>query len=98
MFMMFWFFVGIVAAVLTMFGFIPQIIRMYRTRSVKDISVLTLVQFALGVALWAVYGVFINDFIVVGANVVSLATLIVALVFYFHYQGIPIKPDISAEG
>jgi len=45
--MIFWFFVGIVAAVLTMFGFIPQIIRMYRTRSVKDISVLTLVQLLL---------------------------------------------------
>jgi MtN3 and saliva related transmembrane protein len=96
--MIVWFFVGIVAAALTMFGFIPQIIRMYRTRSVKDISVLTLVQFTLGVALWAVYGFFINDLIVVGANVVSLSTLIVALGLYYHYRGTPQRPDISAEG
>ncbi len=96
--MIFWLFVGIVAAVLTMFGFIPQIIRMYRTRSVKDISVLTLVQFTLGVALWAVYGVFINDLIVIGANMVSLSTLIVALGLYFHYGGKLQRNDISAEG
>ncbi len=96
--MTFWFFVGIMAAALTMFGFIPQIIRMYRTKSVEDISVLTLVQFTLGVALWAVYGFFVNDLIVVGANVVSLSTLIVALVLYYHYRGIPQRTDIGAEG
>ena len=95
--MIFWFSVGIVAAVLTMFGFIPQIIRMYRTRSVKDISVLTLVQFTLGVALWAVYGVFINDLIVIGANMVSLSTLIVALGLYFHYRCTLQRPDIPGE-
>ncbi|HQA80071.1 MAG: PQ loop repeat protein [Euryarchaeota archaeon ADurb.BinA087] len=95
--MTFWFFVGIMAAALTMFGFIPQIIRMYRTKSVKDISVLTLLQFTLGVALWAVYGFFVNDLIVVGANVVSLSTLIVALVLYYHYWGIPQRPNISTE-
>ncbi|HPH35321.1 MAG TPA: SemiSWEET family transporter [Methanoregulaceae archaeon] len=96
--MTFWFFVGIMAAALTMFGFIPQIIRMYRTKSVEDISVLTLLQFTLGVALWAAYGYFINDLIVIGANIVSLTTLAVALCLYFHYQGIQQRTDIGAEG
>jgi MtN3 and saliva related transmembrane protein len=81
-----WLFIGIAAACLTMFGFIPQIARMYRTKSVADISVVTLLQFTLGVILWAVYGLSIGDPIVIGANIVSLSTLIVALCLYFHYQ------------
>ncbi len=84
--MTFWLFIGIVAAGLTMFGFIPQIVRMFRTKSVADISVVTLLQFTLGVTLWAVYGFLIDDPIVIGANIVSLSTLVVALGLYFHYQ------------
>lgn len=84
--MTFWLFIGIVAACLTMFGFIPQIVRMYRTKSVADISVVTLLQFTLGVTLWAVYGCSISDPIVIGANIVSLSTLVVALGLYFHYK------------
>jgi MtN3 and saliva related transmembrane protein len=92
-----WFFIGITAACLTMFGFIPQIARMYRTKSVADISVVTLLQFTLGVALWAVYGFSERDPIIIGANIVSLSTLIVALVLYFHYRRIPAAPGIARE-
>jgi len=92
-----WLFIGITAAALTMFGFIPQIVRMYRTRSVADISVVTLLQFTLGVTLWTVYGFSIHDPIVISANLVSLSTLIVALGLYFHYQRIHHHPEIALE-
>jgi MtN3 and saliva related transmembrane protein len=92
-----WLFIGITAAVLTMFGFIPQIVRMYRTKSVADISVVTLLQFTVGVTLWAVYGFSIQDPIVIGANLVSLFTLIVALGLYFHYHRSHHHPEITLE-
>jgi MtN3 and saliva related transmembrane protein len=95
--MTFWIFIGIIAAFLTMFGFIPQIVRMYRTKSVADISSLTLFQFTLGVTLWAVYGFSISDPILIGANIVSLLTLVVALGLYFHYKGIHRIPDSAGE-
>jgi len=95
-FMTFWFYIGIAAAALTMFGFIPQIVRMYQTGSVHDISVLTLLQFTLGMTLWALYGFYINDAIVIGANLVSLTTLIVALGLFYHYHGTQ-GPGIPAE-
>lgn len=77
---------GVTAAFLTMFGFVPQVIKMYRTRSVSDVSSLTLFQFTAGVSLWAVYGYGIRDPIVLGANLVSLATLLAALALYYHYR------------
>ena len=80
---------GIAGASLTMFGFVPQIIKMWKTRSVKDVSGLTLVQFGAGVALWMLYGIHLRDFIIIGANAVSLATLLIALVFYLKVnQGV----------
>jgi MtN3 and saliva related transmembrane protein len=73
---------GVAAASLTMFGFVPQIIKMWKTHSAKDVSGLTLIQFGAGVTLWMLYGIHLKDFIIIGANAVSLATLITALGFY----------------
>jgi MtN3 and saliva related transmembrane protein len=87
-FMISWILIGGIAAVLTMFGFVPQIAKMYRTKSVSDVSVLTLFQFMVGVTLWAVYGYAIEDVVVIGANIISLLTLIVALSLYYHYRAV----------
>ena len=84
-----WVILGIVAASLTMFGFVPQILKMWKNRSAKDVSGLTLVQFGAGVTLWMLYGIHLRDFIIIGANAISLATLIIALGFYVKVsQGI----------
>ena len=79
-----WTIVGIAAASLTMFGFVPQIIKMWKTHSVKDVSGFTLVQFSAGSALWMLYGIHLQDFIVIGANAISLTTLFIALGFYLR--------------
>lgn len=81
-----WLLFGIMAALLTMFGFVPQMMKMYRTRSVSDVSLGTLCQFTTGVFLWAVYGVLIRDPIIIVANIVSLATLLASLGIYLHYR------------
>jgi MtN3 and saliva related transmembrane protein len=81
-----WILFGISAALLTMFGFIPQLAKMYRTRSVSDVSLLTLCQFTAGVSLWALYGYLIRDPVIIVANIVSLLTLIAALAMYLQYR------------
>ena len=79
-----WTIIGIAAASLTMFGFVPQIIKMWKTHSVKDVSGLTLLQFSVGSALWMLYGIHLQDFIVIGANAISLAALFITLGFYLR--------------
>ncbi len=89
---MWWTLLGVVAASLTMFGFVPQIIKMWTTHSVKDVSGLTLIQFSAGSALWMLYGIHLRDFVVIGANAVSLAILLIALGLYQKLcQGIQLK-------
>jgi len=86
----FWYLLGTLAAVLTTFGFVPQIIKMHRTRSSKDVSLATLYQFSAGVVLWALYGFHIRDVIVIAANIISFLTLVVAIGFYHYYR---LNPD-----
>jgi MtN3 and saliva related transmembrane protein len=79
-----WYAVGAVAAALTSFGFVPQIVKMWQTKSVRDVSPLMIVQFIAGVLLWTVYGVHLRDPVVMAANLVSLTILIAALLLYFR--------------
>jgi MtN3 and saliva related transmembrane protein len=80
-----WKFIGFTGACLTMFAFIPQIIKVFRTKSVKDVSLFTLLQFSLGVSLWIAYGVHLKDAIIITANIFTLFSLIILLFFYFAY-------------
>jgi MtN3 and saliva related transmembrane protein len=83
---MMWTIVGIAAALLTMSGFVPQVIKMWQTRSVRDVSGLTLGQLSGGVALWIVYGIHLEDFIIITANTVSLAILLIAVGLYLKFN------------
>jgi MtN3 and saliva related transmembrane protein len=77
---------GIGAALLTMFGFVPQLAKMYRNRSVSDVSLLTLCQFTAGVSLWTLYGYLIRDPVIIVANIISLLTLVATLGMYLQYR------------
>lgn len=83
---MLWTIIGVIAALLTMFGFVPQCIKMWKTKSVKDISGTTLIQFSIGVTLWMFYGFHLKDFIIIVANTVSLGTLLMALGLYVKFN------------
>jgi len=82
---MFWVILGSSAAALTMFSFIPQIIKVIKTKSAKDVSLLTILQLSLGVSLWIIYGINLRNTIIIIANSVTLTTLIILLFLYFNY-------------
>jgi len=82
---MIWTIIGATAATMTMLSFIPQIIRSYRIKHVKDLSLIMLFQLSLGVSLWIIYGVYRKDPIIIAANSVTLVTLIVLISMYFLY-------------
>jgi len=53
--------IGFAAGLLIAISMIPQVIKSYKTRSVKDISFLMLFIIMLGTALWVIYGVLISS-------------------------------------
>ena len=83
---MLWLLVGSTAALLTSFGFVPQLLKMRRTKSVRDVSLVTFIQFSLGISLWAIYGLHLKDPIIVAANLVSLSVVLTGIGLYLRYS------------
>jgi MtN3 and saliva related transmembrane protein len=84
-----WVAVGAAAAVLTSFSFVPQVIRALKTKSVKDISPVTLFQLSAGVLLWLIYGIARNDLVIISANAITLIILLAMIFLYFKYGRMP---------
>jgi MtN3 and saliva related transmembrane protein len=71
---------GYLAAFLTSVGFVPQVIKSYRMRETRDLSLLMLLITAAGLALWLAYGLAVNEPALIAANSVSfpIAAILVA--------------------
>jgi len=65
--------VGFLAGTLTTIAFIPQLIKVWTTRSTKDISLATFIIFCFGLASWLAYGVLLGSLPLILANIAQLA-------------------------
>lgn len=80
-----WEIVGIIAAVCTTSGFIPQIVRGIRTKRLDDISPVMYMLLIVGLSLWLTYGIHIEDMIIVVANGTGLAFSLFIFFLRFKY-------------
>lgn len=71
---------GLLAGTLTTASFLPQVVKTWKTRHTKDISLYMFLLLVLGICLWVAYGLIKNDIPVVIANVISLALVSTILI------------------
>lgn len=64
--------VGLAAGLLTTISLVPQVTKIWKTRSAKDVSRKMFMAFCLGVALWLVYGIVKGDLPMIIWNSISL--------------------------
>jgi MtN3 and saliva related transmembrane protein len=62
---------GLVAGAITTIGFLPQVIRVFRLRSAREISLPFTIMFLIGVSCWLVYGILLQLMPVVLWNAIS---------------------------
>ena len=74
------------AAFYTTIAFLPQAIKVYKTKSTKDISLIMFIIFTLGVFSWLIYGLIINDLPVILANVVTLILSLFILLYKIRFK------------
>jgi MtN3 and saliva related transmembrane protein len=60
--------IGMIAAALTTGAYIPQAWKTIRTRSTKDLSIITFSMLFAGAIMWLIYGLYIHDTPLVLAN------------------------------
>jgi MtN3 and saliva related transmembrane protein len=77
---------GFLAASLTTASFIPQLTKVWRTKSAEDLSTGMFTAFSLGILLWLAYGLLRGDLPVIVANAITLALSVAILVLKLHYD------------
>jgi MtN3 and saliva related transmembrane protein len=73
-------YIGLLAGMLTTLSFVPQVLHVYRTRSVHDISLAMYITFCSGICLWVAYGICLGDKALILWNVVTLILSLSVLV------------------
>ena len=76
---------GICAGTLTTVSFIPQLIRVWSTKSAKDISWGMLFIFCAGLTLWIWYGISIRAVPVIAANSVTFFFVLILITLKIRY-------------
>jgi MtN3 and saliva related transmembrane protein len=77
---------GLIAGALTSVAAIPQVVKTLRTRHARDISIWQPLLLCIGVALWIVYGILINNLPLILANIIPLGcnALLTCLKLYYR--------------
>ncbi|MDR3735069.1 MAG: SemiSWEET transporter [Acidobacteriaceae bacterium] len=78
--------IGYVAAVCTTISFLPQLVRVLKLRSARDISLGMFILFSTGTALWLTYGILSHSWPVAGANLVTFGLSIAILILKLKYD------------
>ncbi|MEI2580973.1 SemiSWEET transporter [Scytonema sp. PRP1] len=77
---------GLVAATLTTFSFLPQMLKTWQTKSAKDVSFVMLIFFNTGILLWLIYGISLNALPIILANGVTLVFNLIILWLKIKYR------------
>lgn len=77
---------GFAAGILTTVGFIPQVVRSYRTKKVHDVSLVQPMILLAGMTLWLAYGLHLGNAAIVFTNIVSLVLNGFLIVLKLKYE------------
>ena len=79
-------YIGFFAAFCTTVAFVPQAIKVYKSKSTKDISLYMFLIFTIGVLSWLIYGIIIFNIPVILANAVTLILSLIILIYKLRYK------------
>ena len=79
---------GTLAGILILSGWVEQIYKGYKTKSMQDISKFLMIFIAAGSTLWLVYGSIVSDVFIIGTNIAGLILMIIVSAMKRKYQKI----------
>ena len=78
--------IGFIAAALTTIAFMPQVMKTWKMRSARDLSLPTFVIFSTGIFLWLVYGILIGNWPIIMANSITFLLGMILLIFKLKFK------------
>ena len=78
--------IGLAAAALGGLSLFPQLLKVLKTKSTKDLSIGMFIIFCTSIFLWLVYGIFSNDAPIIIANFFGFIEAVIILFFKIKYK------------
>ena len=78
--------IGSIAAVCTTISFLPQAIKIYRTKHTSDLSLPMFVIFSFGVLMWLCYGFVTNSLPIILGNGITFGLAVYILAAKIRYK------------
>ena len=79
---------GITAGVLILTGWVEQIYKGYKTKSLNDVSKFLMIFIAAGSILWLIYGIIVSDVFIIGTNLAGLTLMIIVSAMKKRYDNL----------
>ena len=78
--------IGYLGGILIMVSFIPQVIKSYKTKSVKDMSLWMLIATIFGSVFWLMYGILISAMPIIVMNSIFILIVLCQLYLKIKYE------------
>ena len=78
--------IGILAGILILSGWVPQIAKGYRTKKLSDVSSYLMILIFVGAVLWLVYGLALDDVYIMGVNIAAMFLTMTVLAMKLKYE------------
>lgn len=79
-------FIGYFATFLTVVAFLPQVVKVWKTKGVKDISLGMYLLLVSGALSWIVYGFLVSDVPIIITNVAIFVLELTVVIFKVYYD------------
>jgi MtN3 and saliva related transmembrane protein len=77
---------GYAAGAITALTFLPQVIKTWKEKSARDISLLMFVIAAINEVMWIVYGILLDNWVIILTNSVVLAMSSIMIFLKLRYK------------
>ena len=78
--------IGILAGILILSGWVPQIARGYKTKRLNDVSPYLMILIFAGAVLWLIYGIALDDVYIMGVNLAAMVLTMIVLSMKLKYE------------
>jgi len=78
--------IGILAGILILSGWVPQIVKGYKTKRLNDVSPYLMILIFAGAVLWLIYGIALDDVYIMGVNLAAMVLTMIVLSMKLKYE------------
>ena len=78
--------IGTIAGILILSGWVPQMVKGYKSKKLDDISAYLMILIFAGAVLWLIYGIALDDVYIMGVNLAAMVLTMIVLSMKLKYE------------